>query len=410
MARHPRHDRNLKINNTMAITTINAIETGLTLHAYLAEKIQRANYTLTEVMHKVLTRYEGAETVFAVSLENMDTFNKYAAPKATLMNMPFLALLPTLPNPRDWETFVDGVMYSPTVEHLASKMPAVEGMIGRDIFHYNCMYVTLLKDVLHMNILAAPLLGITFELAEYLMKRPMRQLESAIGQIKFLLFRWRFVDSLFWTEYCTGWLSNESVAHYLMSTAQIQASTLPYKASWSNLRLERAERDGFARVLMSQGCRASTAVDFFNLNRTTARTIYKQIHGVSSPVGCRTKSLTWYVQSAINRVQATFVVWLYRCALRNDANIPEALIATNDIAAKLFGDDLMITADRVNHLTGAMAMDSRLSMAPCRTCKTDYVLANEQGKIELAKDFVCPGCSYSVKSRLASKKRKKAKS
>ena len=81
----------------MAINTLNAIETSLTLPTFLAEKIQRANYSLTEVMHKVLTRYEGAEAVFEVTLENMDTFNKYAAPKATLMNMPFLALLPTLP-------------------------------------------------------------------------------------------------------------------------------------------------------------------------------------------------------------------------------------------------------------------------------------------------------------------------
>jgi hypothetical protein len=283
-------------------------------------------------------------------------------------------------------------------------------MISRDIFHYNCYYVTLLKDVLQMNILAAPLLGITFELAEYLATKPMRQLEAAIGQIKFPLFRWRFEDNLFWKEYRTGWLSNESVAHHLMRTSQISASALPYKDSWSNIRLERAERDGFARLFMSQGCRASTAVDFFNLNRTTARAVYKQIHGVSSPVGCRTKSLTWYVQTAVNRVQATFVVWLYRCALRNDANIPEALIATNDIAAKLFGDDLVITADRANHLAGAMAMDSRLSVAPCRSCKTDYVLANEQGKIELAKDFVCPCCSFTLKSRLGSKQKKKAKS
>ncbi|MBC8640729.1 hypothetical protein IAG25_28325 [Caballeronia sp. EK] len=390
----------------MAINTLNAIETSHTLPTFLAEKIQRANYSLTDVMHRVLTRYEGAEAVLAVCLENIETFNEHAAPKATLMNMPFLALLPTLPNPRDWETFVDDVLVSPTVADLASNMPAVDGMISRDIFHYNCYYVTLLKDVLHMNILAAPLLGITFELAEYLTTKPMRQLEAAIGRIKFPLFRWRFEDTLFWKEYCTGWLSNESVAHYLMRTSQIPASTLPYKDSWSHLRLERAERDGFARLFIAQGCRASTAVDFFNLNRTTARTIYKQIHGVSSPVGCRTKSLTWYVQTAVNRVQATFVVWLYRCALQNGANIPEALIATNDIAAKLFGDDLVITADRANHLAGAMAMDSRLSVAPCRSCKTDYVLANEQGKIELAKDFVCPGCNYSVKSRLASKHKK----
>jgi DNA-directed RNA polymerase subunit RPC12/RpoP len=45
-------------------------------------------------------------------------------------------------------------------------------------------------------------------------------------------------------------------------------------------------------------------------------------------------------------------------------------------------------------------------MAPCRNCGTDYILSNGEGKIELAKDFVCPGCSYSLKPRFDMKKKK----
>ena len=100
-------------------------------------------------------------------------------------------------------------------------MPAVDGVTARDIFHYNCSYVSLLKDVLHMSILAAPLLGISFELAEYLTDLPIGRLEAAIGAITFPLFRWRFDEQLFWTEYSAGWLTDESVAHYLMSTSNL---------------------------------------------------------------------------------------------------------------------------------------------------------------------------------------------
>jgi hypothetical protein len=100
------------------------------------------------------------------------------------------------------------------------------------------------------------------------------------------------------------------------------------------------------------------------------------------------------------------LVWLYRCALKNGANIPEALIASNDVLDKMFGSRLAVSADRANHLTRSMAIDSRLNVAPCRSCATEYILANDEGKIELAKDFVCPGCIGDLKPRLTEPKSK----
>ncbi|TCK32492.1 transcriptional activator FlhC [Paraburkholderia sp. BL8N3] len=393
----------------MSTNTLDAVETTISLPKFLAEKIQRTNYALTDVMHNVLARYHEAEEFFGVSRENMNKFKAHALPKAKLMNMPFLALSPALQDPRDWETFVDDVLLSPTVERLTAAMPVVDGVTARDIFHYNCTYVSLLKDVLHISVLTAPLLGISFELATYLMELPIGRLEAAIGAISFPLFRWRFDEQIFWHEYSAGWLTDESVAHYLMSTSNLKSTALPYANLWSDLRLDRAQRDVYARMLMMQGVRASTATNLFGLNQTKTRNTYKQIHGVSSPCGCNPSSLTWYVDHPVNRLQATLLVWLYRCGLKNKASIPEALIAANDIVAKMFGENLIITADRANHLTRSMAMDSRLTMAPCRTCGTDYVISNGEAKIELAKDFVCPGCSYSLKPRFDLKKKAKSR-
>jgi hypothetical protein len=386
-------------------TTKSAATNNILLSDWLSEKIQRTNFALTDFMHMTLVGHRKMEKLFAISLDDMQTFKQQIGPKANPMNLPFLALAPVLENPRDWQTFVDGAIVSPKVEKLTSELPIVDQATSRDVFHYNRTYVQLLKDVLHMSVVAVPLLGISTELAEYIKSLPIARLEMAIGAVRFPLFRWRFDDIHFWKEYGAGWLTDESVAHYLMRTSPLSAAALPYKHAWTDLRLERSEKEILARMMMAQGCRAKTASNLFNLNPTKARTTYKEIHGVSSPCGCNPSSLTWYVQRSAHRLQASVYVWLYRSALRNDANIPQALIAANDIMAKMFGKNLLITADRANHLTRSMAMDSRLTMAGCRSCATDYVLSNGEGKIELAKDFSCPGCNYQLSPKGQASKR-----
>lgn len=253
------------------------------LTPWLAEKIQRTNFSLTDFMFLALAGHSELESIFGVSLANMDTFRQHAAAKATLMNLPFVALAPVLEDPRDWETFVDGAMDSLNVERLTREMPRVDQITSRDIYHYNQAYVQLLKDVLHMNVAAIPLLGISRELASYLKGLPMARLDNAIGAIKFPLFRWRFHDANFWMEFGAGWLTEETVAHYLMHTSPVRTASLPYQNAWTDLRLERSDKEIFARMMMAQGCRASTATNLFNLNPGKARATYKHIHGVSSP-------------------------------------------------------------------------------------------------------------------------------
>ncbi|RZF23786.1 hypothetical protein EVC45_42315 [Paraburkholderia sp. UYCP14C] len=379
------------------------------LTPWLAEKIQRTNFSLTDFMFLALAGHSELESIFGVSHANMDAFRQHAAAKAMLMNLPFVALAPVLGDPRDWETFVDGAMDSQNVERLTREMPRVDQITSRDIYHYNQAYIQLLKDVLHMNVAAIPLLGISRELASYLKALPMARLDNAIGAIKFPLFRWRFHDADFWMEFSAGWFTEETVAHYLMSASPVSAASLPYQNTWTDLRLERSDKEIYARMMMAQGCRASTATNLFSLRQGQARAIYRQIHGVSSPCGCNPTSLTWYVEQAVHRLQATTYVWLFRSALDNGGNIPEALIAANDIMARTFGKSLVITADRGNHLTRAMALDSRLTMAACRGCGTDYLLSNSEGKIELAKDFSCPGCNYLLSPKSQVSKRKQSR-
>jgi hypothetical protein len=379
---------------------------GLHLPQWLVEKNQRTNYALCDFMHLTLMRHRATKDVFGVSKQDMDNLKQNDTAMGTLMNMPFLAVSPALSDVQDWRVFVDGTPSTLAVTNIQRAMPTVDDLVERDIYHYNRTYVQILKDVLHMSVLAAPLLGISLELAGYLRELTIDRLEIGVQGMKFPLFRWRFKDPLFWHEYSAGMLSAEVVAHYIMQTSPIKAGPLPHKQSWSSLRLDREDNERFANAMMLQGCRASTAADLFKLNQTKARMKYKEMHGVSSSMGNRPHSLTFYVAHPVQRLQASAYAWLYRSALASGANIPEALIATNDLMSKFFGSKLLIVPDRGWHLTRTMAMDARLRMEPCKTCGTHYVLANHDAKIELGMHFACAGCLRQLAQRSSSSKRK----
>lgn len=388
----------------MSTTTSEPVNT--IIPHWLVEKIQRTNYALTDFMQIALVDHGDMDGALRVTAKEMMTFRQHSAPMAALVNMPFLALAPVMDDPRDWKAIVEGTVHSARVDELSAAMPEVDRVTDRDIFHYNKDYVQLLKDVLHMSLLAIPLLGISFELGTYLKNLPIGQLEDAIASIKFPLFRWRFNDKNFWHEYSSNWLTEESVAHYIMQTSPVRAGNLPYQVLWTSLRIDRNAKETYARAMIMQGCRASTATNLFNLRQNQARNTYKEIHGVRSPSGNNASSLTWYVDHAVRRLQASTYTWLYRSALKSGGNIPEALIATNDLMAKMFGKNLLISADRGNHLTRRMAMDSLLRTAPCRSCGTHYVLSNGEGKIELEQTFTCPGCNYLLTAKSQAAKRK----
>jgi hypothetical protein len=395
-------DRNVRKMKKNLITLVD----GLHLPQWLVEKNQRTNYALCDFMHLTLMRHRSTKNVFDVSKQEMDNLKKNDTAMGTLMNMPFLVVSPAIADVLDWRVFIDGTPSTLAVATIQRAMPPVDALVGRDIYHYNRTYVQMLKDVLHMSVLAAPLLGISLELAEYLRELTIDRLEIGVQTMTFPLFRWRFKDPLFWHEYAGGELSTEVVAHYIMQTSPIKAGPLPHKHDWSSLRLDRPDNERFADAMMRQGCRASTAADLFKMNTTTARLKYKAMHGRSSSMGNRPHSLTFYVETPVQRLQASAYAWLYRSALAADANIPEALIATNDLMSMFFGSRLLITPDRGWHLTRTMSTDARLRMEPCRSCGTHYVLANHDAKIELGMLFTCAGCLHLLAQRKPPSKRK----
>lgn len=379
----------------------------LEIQDWLLERIQRTNFMLTDFMSVTLYAHPSASAAFQVTKEDLDHSRNNEQSLSILMNKPFLVLVPSLTKPDDWRCLVENKVRTAAVSALQGSMPAMGPVTRTHLFHHNRQYFQLLKDVLAMNVLAAPILGISIELADYLRATSIEKLEMAVHDIEFPLFRWRFSARRFWHDFTAGWISDESAAHYLMQSSPMRSGSLPFKNVWTSLRLKRSQNDAFAYAMMRQGCRASIAAELFNIAPTTTRTMYREIHGVSSPCGCLPTSLTWYVENPVNRVQATTYTWLYRCALAAGANIPEALIAANDIAHKLFGKKLRINPNRATHLTSVMAVDRRLTVLPCRTCDTQYVLSSSDLKIEFPNTFSCPVCTQSINPPATDSKRKR---
>lgn len=268
------------------------------------------------------------------------------------------------------------------------------------IHFHNRQYLDVIQLVSNMNLLSAPLLGMTTELAQYLASLPAHKLQTALERIRDLpLFRWRFRSKAFWIEFTATDLNVEQVAHHIMATTPFKAGELPHTATWTDLRLGRDTHEMYAAALMAHGCRASTAADLFRLPKSKTRNMYMAIHGTRSPCGNTVTSLQWAVEKPTQRLHSTVFVWLYRAALQTGANTPQALIATADLYSILFASNRLLATDRGCSLTRWLAANSRLTVVPCRECGTHYIVSNNESKIELQNSFSCPACTGSLVPR-----------
>jgi hypothetical protein len=299
----------------------------------------------------------------------------------------------------DWRCFVDDTATTVAVDELLRKVPPLDALSAQAIQFANRRFLDLLTGLIHMSVLAAPLLGISTALAKYLRDQPPYRLRMALGRMQNLpLFRWRFNSTTFWYEFTANTLTDNLIAHQIMLTSPEKTGHLPNPAGWSDLRLDRAHNEAYADAMMAYGCRASTASALFRLNQNTLRRRYVAINGESSKCGNSPNGLSWCVDTPQNRLHATAYTWLYRSALAVGANTPEALIATNDLYGKLF-DSRLLSADRGINLMRAMAADTRMTVAPCRSCGTHYVVSNTDTRIEMHSSFVCPACSMQLRPK-----------
>jgi hypothetical protein len=309
---------------------------------------------------------------------------------------------PTLQTVEDWRCFVDNTATTVAVDVLRRKTPRLDALMAYAVNQQNATFVSLVTQVLNVSVMGAPLLGISTEVAKYLMSVPHHKLHVAVGRMKELpLFRWRFNSPTFWWEFAGSTLTDETIAHQIMLTSPSRVGELPYAAHWGDLRLGRLKNEAYASALMAYGLRASTASNLFGMNQHSMRIRYSEIHGKSSPCGNTATSLSWFVETPVHRLHATVYAWLYRSATAMGANPAEALIATNDVYDRLFGGNRVIMPDRGWNLIRSMAADARLTVAPCRTCGTHYVVSNNDTKIEMHSRFTCPACSQ----QLGAKKR-----
>ncbi|AUT75439.1 hypothetical protein C2L64_44425 [Paraburkholderia hospita] len=369
---------------------------------WLTGQIQVANFTLVDHMKWLLKQDGRFNEVFNVERKEIEQLQLNQSSLRNLLRAPFLMVEPTLQTVEDWRCFVDNTATTVAVDVLRRKTPELDSLMAYAVNQQNSTFVSLVTQVLNVSVMGAPLLGISTEVAKYLMSVPHHKLHVAIGRMKELpLFRWRFNSPTFWWEFAGSTLTDETIAHQIMSTSPSRVGELPYAAHWGDLRLGRLKNEAYASALMAYGLRASTASNLFGMNQHSMRIRYSEIHGKSSPCGNTATSLTWFVETPVHRLHATVYAWLYRSATAMGANPAEALIATNDVYDRLFGGNRVIMPDRGWNLIRSMAADARLTIAPCRTCSTHYVVSNNDTKIEMRSRFTCPACNQ----QLGAKKR-----
>lgn len=392
---------NTNNNHTKSADDYKAVD-RLYLAPWLWERLRGTNYDLVEHIRQELVSNTAFSDIYGVDLKSIDHLHQNESSLRSLLGTPFLMLSPSLPSVEDWRCFVDDTPTTIAVDALRKSMPTVrDAQTRQSIQHHNRQYLDIVQTVANMSVLSAPLLGMTPDLVRYLGSLPAYKLRTALERIRDLpLFQWRFRSSAFWFEFTAHDLNVEQVAHHIMATTPFRVGSLPHTATWTDLRLGRETHEIYAAALMAHGGRASTAASLFRLPQGKTRQMYMTIHGRRSPCGNLPNSLQWVVDRPQHRLHATAFIWLFSAALEMNANTPQALIAACDLYSNLFSGTALLATDRACSLTRWMGAGTRLSMAPCRECSTQYIVSNIETKIEMHHSFVCPACSGSLLSRV----------
>lgn len=376
------------------------------LPTWVLDRVMSANFRLSSYLINAMAVSPDFAGVYMAEQEALKRLRDDHEQAAIVFCTPFLAFAPSLSTPEDWKCFIEGTTPTVALDRVQAQLPELTVMDTMLLEQGNRSYVGALYDVLNMSPLAAPLLGISNELADYLRSVPQHTLDLAISERRLPLFRWRIVNKLFWFEAGAGKLTREIVAHYLMDLAPMRADRLPHSAPWGNFRLPRYLVEAYSEAFIRLRCRAKSVAALFNVNTTAIRQMYAQIHGESSPSGQPPASAMWYLESAGRRVQATFQIWLFRCALSVDTTIAEAFISAMDVSGRVFGATSKVPPERAFHLARSMATEDELAIRPCRSCGTAYLASNSAMKIELSHSFLCPCCTGTLSATNAAKGRR----
>lgn len=375
----------------------NSPSNRFTIPPWVLDRVLSANLRLNLYMVNALAINAGLTPLFDAQHEDLIRLRDDRQMSSLVFGSPFLAFLPTLTSPEDWKSFIDGRTPTTALAALNKQLPKLSFVDAVLLEQGNRAYIGAMYDVLNMSILAAPLLGISQELADYLRSVPQHVIDLAIAERRVPLFKWRIPNRMFWFEAGVGQLTPNMIAHYLMDVSPIRSDRLPHSGIWGNFRLTRHLVDAYCEAFIRLRCRAKSVAALFNVSANKMRELYLQIHGESSPSGQQPASSIWYLDSASRRVQATFQIWLFRSAVAANVTVPQAFVAAMDISNRMFPDS-SVPAERAFHLARSMATDSDLAIRPCRSCGTPYLASNTAPRIELAHSFQCPSCTGTLSS------------
>ncbi|CAG2155470.1 FlhC family transcriptional regulator [Cupriavidus numazuensis] len=373
---------------------------------WVLDRILSANFRLTTYTVNALAVTKGLSSIYEVEHADIERLRDDQKSMSVVFATPFLAYLPTLTSPDDWRSYIEGRTPTSSVSLLSQMTPELSLVQSMQLEQANRAYINAIYDVLNMSLLAAPLLGMSIELADYLRSIPQHQIDLAIAERRIPLFKWRLPSRLFWFEVNAGRLTPDVVAHYIMDSAPIRADRLPHSGAWGNFRLPRYVNQAFCEGFIRLRCRAKGVAALFNVTVDKMRDLYVRIHGESSPSGQPPGSPAWYLESASRRVQSTTLIWLFRSALAEQATIPEAFISAMDISRRFFSDNFM-PSERAFHLARSLSTDEDLAIRACRSCATPYLASNTAAKIELSQSFQCPCCSGALSSPNSPLRRRK---
>jgi len=392
----------------MQLTHSRSIFEQFILPSWVQDRALSANLRISNYVVNAVAVRPALEDVFRVSHENLLALRNDQANSTKVFCTPFIAFAPTLSSIADWRSFIEGTMPTVTMERLRAGLPQNLSVVERlALEHTNRSYITALYDMLNMSVLAAPLLGISNELAAYLRSVPQHEMDVAISERLVPLFQWRFADEMFWLETYAGRLSRELIAHYLMESSPLRADRLPHSGPWGKFRLENFVRDALFEAFLYFSCRAKSVASLFNTSVDTAREAYRRIHGKPSPSGQPPSSLTWFIETAPRRVQSTFQMWLFRSAIACDVSTPESFVAAMDINRAFFAEDCTVPPERSMHLARSMSMNEELAVWPCRKCGTPYLASNSSDRIELSQSFTCPCCNGTLTATRGGNRRRR---
>ncbi|WP_066733014.1 FlhC family transcriptional regulator [Cupriavidus sp. D384] len=376
--------------------------------SWVQDRALSANLRISNYVVNAMAVRPDLERVFRVSHSDLFALRSDQTHANKVFCTPFLAFAPALSSVADWRSFIEGGMPTMTMQRLKDSLPNDLSIVERlALESTNRSYVTALYDLLNMSVLAAPLVGISNELAAYLRSIPQHKMDVAISERMVPLFHWRFADEVFWLETHAGRLTRELIAHFLMQASPLHTDRLPHSEPWGNFRLENFVREALLEAFLYFGCRAKSVSSLFNISIDVVREAYRRIHDKASPSGQPPSSLTWFIETAPRRVQSTFQIWLFRSAIASEVSTPESFVATMDINKAFFADDCKVPPERSMHLARSMAMNEELAVWPCRKCGTPYLASNSSAKIELSHSFTCPCCNGTLTATRGGNRRRK---